>query len=174
MTHISLFTDAAFRDKLKLATYGAYFVKDRKRYEGGGIINGTVRTSVDAESMAIIKGLECIHSNSELKTGDKVLIQTDCTGAIIRFEKAKHIVWAWDSIRRQALWDRRSNYYEVGIDNIFWMYVYKHDVQIEFRHVNGHTRGRRPNEWVNNKCDSIAAKWMEEALQLRSAHKITA
>jgi ribonuclease HI len=181
---ISLFADASFNHQHKIATWGCYCVKDGQRWTSGGIIRGTVMNSEDAEMMAIIKAVEVSLERQVIEHKDRIIIQTDCRGAILKLQDAKA---RFKNLRPESverMWETREAYYSVGIPLLYQIYMHRMSITSELRWVKGHSshhyqqptkdgkeHPQRRRTYVNDVCDDIAKRHMNDAIKrLRSPH----
>jgi ribonuclease HI len=181
---ISLFADASFHNEHRIATWGCYCVKDGQRWTSGGIIQGTVVNSEDAEMMAIIKAVEAAIQRDTIEHNDRIIIQTDCRGAIQKLEGAKQMYKNLSPHKVDQLWLQREQYYTVGIPMLYWLYMHRRSITSELRWVKGHSshhyqqptkdgkeHPQRRRTYVNDVCDNIAKRHMNEAIKrLRSPY----
>lgn len=106
-----------------------------------------IDNSTAAEMAALVNGLYFALASGIARSGDHVLLQTDCTGAILALE----------SKRKELSKDERSARKQ------FYALKEKHGVTVSFRHVKGHTKREEARYVTNNLCDQRAKVGMRLA-----------
>lgn len=152
---VSLFTDASVYDQHEAGGWGAWVKSERGRRYGGGAIKVDIKSSNEAEMMAIAKGLALGIKTGIIEKGDSVLIQSDNKCAIKNLEsgdenhpKDKHKV--------------------VAIVNKI---VKEHDLFLKYRHVKGHMGNGQKRYAVNEICDRLAKDGAKEAIRIKQQSK---
>jgi hypothetical protein len=82
--------------------------------------------------------------------GDSLLLQTDCQSTILAIEGKR------TSITPD----------EVAVVLDLLKLVTELRLTVTMRHVKGHTNGKTPRTWINNKCDELAGIERRKADQL--------
>lgn len=144
---VTVIADASHCPDTGAAGYGYWAVSERGRQGGGGPIRDQIDNSTAAEMAALVNGLFFACMSGIAQSGDHVLLQTDCTGAIAALE-SKRTELSRDE--RAA----RKRFFEVKKE---------HGVTVSFRHVKGHTRRTEARYVTNNLCDQRAKTGMRLA-----------
>lgn len=143
---VTLMTDASHCSENNVGGFGFWCASDRGKLAGGKPFQGNIKDSYEAEMKAVANALNISVRAGLIASGDKVLIQLDNTGVIQCITKKTK---------------PRSDVKHV-LDYIF---EYARDllIEIECRHVKGHSK-KTESRYVSNKhCDRIAKKNMRLA-----------
>lgn len=97
--------------------------------------------------MAVVNGLYTACKDGYVEEGDAVLLQTDCMRAI-------------DMFNRRPI---GMSEHEKPVVEYFEKLVKEVKITVLFRHVKGHTDGKQPRLYINNKCDEFAKRAMRTA-----------
>lgn len=146
---VTIIADASWCPQTHVAGYGFWIASDRGKQGGSGAMRNTVVNNNAAEMMALINGLHHACKTGLVQACDAVLLQTDCQAAIhalVNAETRKHI--SKTELELVAYFKELQD--RVGFN-------------VEFRHVKGHTDGKQPRLFINNKCDEFARKAMRKA-----------
>lgn len=144
---VTLIADASFCNDHKVAGYGYWVASDRGREGGGGEMQGVVGNNVVAEMMAVCLALFHGLKKGLVQEGDEVLLQTDCLPAID----------ALSGKRTKLITQERE-----VVDKVL-EYKKRFSLQLEYRHVKGHTN-RPGNRYITNRlCDQRAKEAMRRA-----------
>lgn len=133
--YITVNTDAGLKGDI--GAYAFYIRDDDRTRTGSGKFKKTPENSTDAEIMAIINALHFLIDKYDFTGVDEIVVNTDCTAAI-------------HHLKTGSLKPNLSSIY-VEIKN-------KITCKLKFKHVKGHTSGKKPRNWVNNWCDSAVRK----------------
>ena len=106
-----------------------------------------IDNSTAAEMAALVNGLFFALKSGIALAGDHVLLQTDCTGAILALE----------SKRKELSKDERA------AKAVFFGLKKEYGVTVSFRHVKGHTTRTEARFVTNNLCDQRAKDGMRLA-----------
>jgi ribonuclease HI len=143
----TLLVDASWCPKTGAAGYGYWIASDRGKLGGGAPMNGKLSSSNIAEMQAICNALFIVKKIGYILPGERVLIQSDSQAAILAFKKER-IINLDDEKFAIKVFNKLSK-----------------DVEINFRHVKGHT-GRGEARFLANKhCDKHAKRSMVLARQ---------
>lgn len=134
---VTIIADASYCPELKVAGYGFWAVSDRGRLKGGGAVSTSVETNITAEAFAMCNALHEALLGGIVKSGDSVLIQSDCIGAIqcLNAERTR--------LNNQ---ERCALDYKENLELSFGL-------KITFKHVKGHTNRKEARFKSNNICD---------------------
>lgn len=154
---VTLITDASFCPDHKVAGYGYWVACQRGKKGGGGAMKGEVCNSSIAEMQAIVNGLHCALTSSLVQHGDEVLIQTDCTYAIMTLTQKK---------RKELTKEDRK------VISALQLLTDRFNLALEFRHVKGHSTSTEARFVTNNLCDKRARKAMKLARNLKQLNKV--
>lgn len=154
----TLIADASFaiRSKYKSAGWAAYIVRDGyRRYYGGGFHVQMVN-NVTAECGAIVNGVWSGLNAKHIQEGDRVIIQTDCIGAIQHLENGypESALNNGNSKRREHIAQIQELHLKFG------SLILSNGLTYEFRHVRGHTNAQNPRSYIQGQCDRIAKRQM--------------
>lgn len=149
MARVTIIADASWCPNTHAGGYGFWIASDRGKQGGSGAFRDTVVSSTAAEMMALINALHHACKVNLVQEHDGVLMQTDCQDAIRYFE-GKHPIY---NPRREE---------EQKLVVYFNELLSKAGVSVSFRHVKGHTDGREPRLYINNKCDEFAKRAMRK------------
>lgn len=154
---VSVFSDASFDGKLKVAGWGGWAKSDRGTEVSGGPFNKYVPTVGDAEYMAMVNTIWMAANTKILWEGTRVIAQTDnmtVVTMITRFVEGEGHC-SFDTGPLQELIDK------IGFT-------------LEVRHVKGHVKGaaRAKRHHVNNRVDGIAKEGLREARKMHKQGKI--
>jgi len=148
---VSLFSDASHCSKLQVAAWGAWIKSERGRIYGGAPFKNTVANSLAAEMMAVANALTLGINKGIIRSGDTVLIQSDCKEALAFFEKHNRGTRTYDELSRFV---RKLSV--------------THNILLKWKHVKGHVTGGATRNEVNNICDRIARREMRKARTLKT------
>lgn len=129
------------------AGYGYWIASERGKRPGGGPVNRRVDTSSAAEMAAIAIAIREGVENGLIHPGDHVLIQTDCTAAILGFEGGR------EKLSHDER-DAKKQLYRIKASVKFTM---------SFKHVKGHSGIREARYIANNMCDMRAREGLRVA-----------
>jgi ribonuclease HI len=79
---ISLFTDASYCSRSRVAAYAAWAKADGRTVRHSGVLKQPVQTSSLAETMALVNGIHLAIAALRPPAASKIIAQTDCLGAI--------------------------------------------------------------------------------------------
>lgn len=143
---VTLMTDASHCSQNMVGGFGFWCASDRGKLAGGKPLQGKIKDSYEAEMKAVANALNMSIRSGLIQSGDKVLIQLDNLGVV-------------QCITRKKL--PRPDVSHV-LDYIF---DYAKDLLLELqcRHVKGHSK-KTENRFTSNKhCDRIAKQQMRIA-----------
>lgn len=144
--HITIMTDASLCGKHRVGGFGYWIASPRGKKAGGGILKGTVKDSYEAEFKAVANSLYIAIQHKLVHSGDNVLIQLDNSGVIHSMSGSNNI---------------RKDIQEV-VDIIVSLRT-EYQLNLEFRHVKGHSK-KTENRYIANKmCDLRAKHFMRKA-----------
>lgn len=143
--HVTILADASHCPHTNAAGYGFWIASERGKTPGGGSMRQPVSSSLAAEMMAVCNALHAAITMELVKTGDIVLMQIDCVGAIKRFNRIDIPVDGPDEKRAHKFFRELTK---------------KHRVGVLFKHVKAHTKGKDNRHKANNHCDERAKEGM--------------
>jgi ribonuclease HI len=147
---VTIITDASHDPVSKACGWAWWLASDRGKVGGRGHEITPVFNSSVAETLAIFRSLSAACKQGLVQTGDEILIQTDCDGSIC-------------AIRGMRTFIRDDEMaFANGVNDLAKML----NLALTMRHVKGHTAGKTPRTWINNKCDEFARIEMQKAKQL--------
>jgi ribonuclease HI len=132
------------------AGYGFWIASERGKRPGGGPVNRRVDTSSAAEMAAIAIAIRIGVEIELIQEGDHVLIQTDCTAAIMGFDGSR------DKLSHDER-DAKKQVFKIKSRVKFTM---------SFKHVKGHSDIREARYIANNLCDMRAKEGLRLARQM--------
>jgi len=141
---ITLFTDASYCSRSRVAAYAAWAKADGRTVRHSSVLKQPVQTSSLAETMALVNG---IHLGPP--AASKIIAQTDCLGAI---QALSGMLRRAEVIRQYA-----------AVVAAYRDKVAAADVVVEFRHVGGHKGTVTPRNAVNTWCDGECRRLMRAA-----------
>lgn len=150
---VTIISDASVCMQTHVGGYGYWAVSDRGRHAGSGSFKNKVRTSDQAEMMAIVNAIHAAVCNGIAETADSILVQTDSQNAIAYFEQRTKRI-AKDS---------------APIVDAYKTLVAAHALKVEFRHVRGHTKDGAQRSIAQRHSDMRARKAMKLARKQKSA-----
>jgi ribonuclease HI len=145
--NVTLMTDASWCPHTKVGGFGWWCVSDRGGVPGGGLFTRNPDNATVAEMMAVVRSLhECI-KGGHIKPQDEVLIQLDCMAAIEKF-------WGKQLVSPGS---------EQEVVGLFWRLVRETPLlDVQVRHVKGHSRSLESRYRSNDKCDRRAKEFMRK------------
>jgi ribonuclease HI len=146
---ITLFTDASYCNRSRVAAYAAWAKADGRTVRHSGVLRQPVPNSSMAETMALVNGIHLAIAAMRPPAASKIIAQTDCLGAI----------QALSGLLRRAQVIRQ---YEAVIA-AYRDKVAAAGVVVEFRHVRGHKGTVTPRNAVNTWCDEECRRLMRAA-----------
>ncbi|MDP9155328.1 MAG: hypothetical protein M3O74_13870 [Pseudomonadota bacterium] len=146
---VSVFADASYDHETRAGGFGCWSKSERGRHSGGGPFKSLARNSGIAEMMACLNAVHLAFVHKVAFPGDSILVQSDCTSAIIAFEGGRPL-----SPDEKLIVDGLNTLLQVKGSTVRW------------KHVKAHTRGDQPRLWVNNHCDALAKQGMREAREM--------
>ena len=152
--HVTILSDASYCPKYKVAGYGFWIACSRGKLGGGGQILEDVEDTNAAEMMAICNAVWHGVTDQLIERGDKLLIQTDSLAAIDRL-RGQRVVTVTDQQKRIVA------YYEKAVCRL--------ELNVQLRHVKGHTLHQEARFVANRMCDKRAKEQMRAARKTRAA-----
>ena len=146
---VTILADASHCPDTKAAGYGFWVASARGKTPGGGSMREPVSNSLTAEMMAVCNALHAAISLELVKTGDTVLMQIDCVGAIRRLTS------------RPPAHEKQQK----EVRKFFLELTEKHRLRVSFKHVKAHTEGHDARHKANNHCDTRAKEGMRAMRQ---------
>lgn len=156
---VTLLCDASYCPDHKVAGYGFWIASARLKFGGGGKVNSEVDGSNTAEMMAICNSIYHGVKEGAIQAGDSLLIQSDSTNAIMRFE-GKRVT----KLTEQQL--LVIEYYDKVVRTL--------NLNIIFRHVKGHTTLPGKRYMANRMCDKRARQHMLQARKDKTMARVAA
>lgn len=148
---ITLFTDASYCSRTRIAAYAAWAKTDGRTLRHAGVLRDPAANSTLAETMALVNGIHLAIAGMRPPPASRIIAQTDCLTAIEaltgRFTNPK-------TIRQYA---EIVAAYRSRVDTV--------RVVVEFRHVGGHKGTVTPRNAVNTWCDQECRRLMRAARQ---------
>lgn len=168
--NVTIITDASYCPRTHCAGWAAWMVSDTQRsHIEGGQLKGTIEGSNVAELYAINNGIYVALRRGFISEHDRVLIQSDSTHALTA------ILYKLNAYSQDY---KASDGLSIKVQNIClrsceeaalsWLTtkVEGMGLTLLLRHIKGHKSGDG-RFWVNRRCDSLAAKYMNEARRKR-------
>ena len=152
--HVTILSDASYCPKYKVAGYGFWIACSRGKLGGGGQILEDVEDTNAAEMMAICNAVWHGVTDQLIERGDKLLIQTDSLAAIDRL-RGQRVVTVTDQQKRIVA------YYEKAVRRL--------ELNVQLRHVKGHTIHQEARFVANRMCDKRAKEQTRAARKTRAA-----
>ena len=152
--HVTILSDASYCPKYKVAGYGFWIACSRGKLGGGGQILEDVEDTNAAEMMAICNAVWHGVTDQLIERGDKLLIQTDSLAAIDRL-RGQRVVTVTDQQKRIVA------YYEKAVCRL--------ELNVQLRHVKGHTIHQEARFVANRMCDKRAKEEMRAARKTKMA-----
>lgn len=147
---VTIISDASVCMQTFVGGYGFWAVSPRGSHAGEGMFKSKLPPCADiAEAMAIVNSLHCALSMGIAEAGDQILVQTDCLNAIQFFEKGA---------RRKAKQEQIA-----PILKRYSSLLSAQRLQVEFRHVRGHTRVMDQRSKAQRLTDKRAKNGMKKA-----------
>lgn len=142
-------TDAGVFRRQQIGSFAFWIVSDSLKIKKSGMLKGEITSPILAEIRAIINALHILNCCGEEVS--KVVVNTDCTGAIHFFNMPQSKV-------RKKYGKEWHHYCKVKIKG----------VEYDFRHVKAHTDTETSRRWVNDWCDK---KCREELIKFVKQNK---
>jgi ribonuclease HI len=146
---ITLFTDASFCHRTRIAAYAAWAKTDGRTVRRAGVLKQPVANSTLAETMALVNGIYVAIGVLKPPAASRIIAQTDCLGAI---EALNGTIQRPQALRvfAEVVAAYRDKIGGAG-------------VTVEFRHVGGHKGTVTPRNAVNTWCDTECRRLMRAA-----------
>ena len=163
--NITIFTDASFCDKTKVAGWGAWAKRDgweRGIFHGGPIRDSYITSSGKAELLAILYALRYYNNIDAFVDMETIMIQSDSVDAI-----RSVLSYVNDSVYRASNITSDVKNIQIGTliggkqteDIMEEITDISRDKILMLRHVKGHKASSKRGR-VNDICDEIAKKHM--------------
>lgn len=152
--NVTILCDASFCPTYHVAGYGYWIASERGKLGGGGAVIEEVLDTNAAEMMAVCNAIWHAIGAGLIHEGDYLLIQTDSTAAIDRFEAKKAVNITEQQNRVIAYFDKICR---------------RLKLQVRFRHVKAHTNVTDRRSLANQSCDKRAKAAMREARKTKIA-----
>jgi ribonuclease HI len=146
---ITLFTDASYCSRSRVAAYAAWAKADGRTVRHSGVLKQPVPSSSLAETMALVNGIHLAITAMRPPAASKIIAQTDCLAAI----------QALSGMLRRA---QAIQQYAAAVA-AYRDRVAESGVVVEFRHVQGHKGTVTPRNAVNIWCDEECRRLMRAA-----------
>ncbi len=137
---VTIIADAAYDSHTKAAGYGYWIASQRGKLPGCSYATSEVVNPRIAEVNAILEAVRLAWKARLLWPGDQLLIQTDCLGAIQGLGTGN--IKANDGMRETRA--------------LFKRFIKRHRLELEFRHVRGHTTQEAKRFRSQDYCDRYA------------------
>ena len=144
---VTLMTDASHCQTTKAAGFGFWCVSNRGKLSGGKPLSGLVRDAYQAEAKAVANSLVIGLRSGIIQEGDKVIIQLDNLAVV------SGVMGKSKKVRKDVM----------DILRFIKNFKIENNLEIECRHVKGHTKRSENRFKANNHCDKIAKKQMKTA-----------
>lgn len=145
--NITIIADASFCPETKIGGYAFWIACQRGKRGGRGVFKDFCNDNTVAEMRAVANGLHEGLKANLIQEGDKILLQTDCLGAIMAFEKTRH------SLSKQ----------ELQIVTYIEKLAFDFSLKLRYKHVKGHSNNLGARFVSNNTCDAQAKSAMRQA-----------
>jgi ribonuclease HI len=150
---ITVFTDASFYWRQKVAAYACWAKADGKTVRISGVAKEQLTSANHAEMAAFANGIFLAVRSFAPKVGDRIIIQTDCQDAMSAFGLHPKIK------RRKPL----EAYQQKTVDFVS-AEVERCGFKIEARYVKAHNGTGDKRSAVNEWCDAAAKKAARDQL----------
>jgi len=144
---VTLMTDASHCSTTKAAGFGFWCVSNRGKLSGGKPLNGVVRDAYQAEAKAVANSLIIGFRSGIIQQGDKVIVQLDNLAVV------NGLMGKSNKVRKDVM----------DVLRFIKNFKIENNIEIECRHVKGHTKRKENRFKANNHCDKIAKKQMKLA-----------
>lgn len=152
--NVTVLSDASYCPKYKVAGYGFWIACSRGKFGGGGQIIEEVDDTNAAEMMAVCNSVWHGVNEGLIQRGDKLLIQTDSLAAIDRLYGKRVVTLTEQQTRIIAYYDKA---------------VRRLELNVQLRHVKGHTIHKEARYVANRMCDKRAKEQMRAARKAKMA-----
>lgn len=152
--HVTIISDASYCPKYKVAGYGYWIASGRGKLGGSGQIVEEVEDTNSAEMMAVCNAVWHALTERLVEHGDALLIQTDSLAAIDRLRNKRVVTMTDQQTRILAYFEKT---------------VRRMNLNVQFRHVKGHTIHQEPRYIANRMCDKRAKEEMRAARKTKMA-----
>jgi ribonuclease HI len=149
MTLITMFTDASYCEKTKLAGFAVWAKCNGQTIRHAGVLREPVSDSGMAELQALVNGFAVVCSALKPDPNAFIIAQSDCLLAIYALD---------NRLRRQKAITRYA-----GPVRLFKELKNVHKFRTDFRHVRGHQGNVSKRNAVNEWVDRAARKALHEA-----------
>jgi ribonuclease HI len=146
---ITLFTDASYCSRSRIAAYAAWAKADGRTVRHSGVLKQPAQSSSLAETMALVNGIHFAIAVMRPPAASRIIAQTDCITAIHALS---------GMLRRPATILRYA-----PVVAAYQEKVAAAAVTVEFRHVGGHKGTVTPRNAVNTWCDEECRRLMRAA-----------
>lgn len=146
---ITLFTDASYCHRTRVAAYAVWANTDGRTVRHSGVLKQLVPHSALAETMALVNGIYLTIAAMRPPAASKIIAQTDCLGAI----------HALNGTVRRARAVRQF----AAVVTAYQQKIAAAGIMVEFRHVSGHRGTVTPRNAVNTWCDAECHRLMRQA-----------
>jgi ribonuclease HI len=146
---ITLFTDASYCSRSRVAAYAAWAKADGRTVRHSGVLKQQVPNSSLAETMALVNGIHLAIATMRPPTASKIIAQTDCLAAI---QALSGMLQRAQAIRQYA-----------AVVAAYREKVAAAGIVVEFRHVRGHKGTVTSRNAVNTWCDGECRRLMRAA-----------
>lgn len=150
---VTINTDASFSHQHKVGGYAYWIICDSGKLFSHGILKGEVKSSAQAELMAIVKALHHLKTSNWNKI-QRIIINTDALYVIDYLSGT--------SLRpktNQVLQPIAEYYHKQLTAEKF------KDTAIELRHVKAHSGTNTARKFCNDWCDKAAKESMRQAVK---------
>lgn len=144
---VTLMTDASHCTTTKAAGFGFWCVSNRGKLSGGKPFRGVVRDAYSAEAKGVANSLVIAFRSGIIQQGDKVIIQLDNLAVV------SGLMGKSNKVRKDVM----------DVFRFIKNFKIENNIEIECRHVKGHTNKKDARFKANNHCDKIAKKQMKLA-----------
>lgn len=158
-------TDASICKENQLGAYGFWVVSPRSKRAGNGSFTEPTQDSTIGELRAVIYSLATALNNKDIQPLDDVLVQLDNLTAIDILRGTLRPE-AEPTLRKGK--PRLVNRPEVAyILDVYRKLKYGNHLNINFRHVKGHSRKNDNRSMSNNHCDRLAKAALQIAREIK-------
>lgn len=144
---VTLMTDASHCSTTKVAGFGFWCVSNRGKLSGGKPLNGKVEDAYQAEAKAVANSLIIGFRSGIIQQGDKVIIQLDNLAVV------NGLMGNSKKVRKDVM----------DVFRFIKNFKIENNIEIECRHVKGHTKRKESRFKANHHCDKIAKEQMKSA-----------
>lgn len=144
---VTIMSDASHCPVTKSSGYGVWVKSNRGQFQCGGNFKGDVNHCQEAEAKGLAIAVWSAFYQGIAQSGDKLILQTDNKGNVDAFNKPMSLPTAHRAIEPLMY-----------IKDI----IKQNNCTYDIRHVKAHDPSLGKRNYINDLCDSLARKYMEQ------------